>query len=270
MTRDTVPPMTRRERRAQARLERPAGPRGRQSRRQAPRPVWQSPAVMVTVAAVVIGIAIIAFARPGAPSNEGELNVPATSYSAELTDGETLGSSSAPVVLQLYSDFQCPACKVFVTQQLPSLVNEFVKPGILRIEARDLDFLGSGRPNESQELAAGAACAAEQDRYWQFHDYVFWNQLRENQGDYTSGFITRIADASGVDRTAWDACFAREDVRPPIVARTSAATADGISSTPTLVVNGQRMVGVPKYDDLATLIRQQAASPAPSTAPTAP
>jgi protein-disulfide isomerase len=218
---------------------------------------------MVTVAAVAIGIAVIAFARPPGTDSGAELNVPATSYAADLTDGETMGSAAAPVVLQLYSDFQCPACKIFVTQLLPSLVNDFVKPGTLRIEARDLDFLGRGKPNESQELAAGAACAAEQDRYWQFHDYVFWNQLRENAGDYGAAFINRIADASGVDRAVWDACFARDDVRPPIVARTSAAVADGISSTPTLVVNGQRMVGVPKYDELANLIRQLA-SPAPT------
>jgi protein-disulfide isomerase len=266
MSRDTVPPMTRRERRAQARLERPAAPRNRPTRRQQPKPMWQSPVVMVTGAALLLGIAVIAFARPPASNNGAELNVPATSYTADMTDGDTMGSASAPVVLQLYSDFQCPACKAFVTQLLPSLVNDFVKPGTLRIEAQDLDFLGRGNPNESQELAAGAACAAEQDRYWQFHDYVFWNQLRENQGDYTKAFIERIADASGVDRTAWDACFARNDVRPPIAARTSAAVADGISSTPTLVVNGQRSVGVPKYDDLATQIRQLASSPAP-TAP---
>jgi protein-disulfide isomerase len=256
--------MTRRERRAQARLERPAGSRGGPARRQQPRPVWQSPVVMVTGAAILIGLAVIVFARPPASDGGGELNVPATSYSADLTDGETLGSSTAPVVLQLYSDFQCPACKVFVTQLLPSLVNDFVKPGTLRIEARDIDFLGSGQPNESQELAAGAACAAEQDRYWQFHDYVFWNQLRENKGDYSAAFIARIADASVLDRAAWDTCFARDDVRPPIAARTKAAVADGISSTPTLMVNGQRLVGVPKYDELATLIRQLASSPAPT------
>ena len=226
--------------------------------------MWQSPVVMVTGAAVLIGLAVIAFARPPAADNGSELNVPATSYAADLTDGETLGSSSAPVVLKLYSDFQCPACKAFVTQLLPGLVNDFVKPGTLRIEAMDIDFLGRGSRNESQELAAGAACAAEQDRYWQFHDYIFWNQLRENQGDYSKAFIERIADASGVDRAAWDACFAGNDVRPPIAARTSAAVADGVSSTPTLVVNGQRVVGVPKYDDLANLIRQLAASPAPS------
>jgi protein-disulfide isomerase len=143
------------------------------------------------------------------------------------------------------------------------LVREFVVPGTLRIEARDIDILGQGTPNESLELAVGAACAAPQDRYWQFHDYVFWNQGRENLGDHDAAFITGIADAVGVDRAAWDACVALPDARTATTARTSAALAQGINSTPTLVINGQQFVGVPNYDQLADVIRQLAESPGP-------
>ena len=262
MPREAVPPMSRRERRAQARFDRPAAPRNRPARRP-PRPVWQSPVVLVTATAVLIGLAIIAFARPPAPT-AAELITPPTSYSADLVNGETLGASSAPVVMEVYSDFQCPACKLFVTQQLPLLVSEFVRPGTLRIEARDIDILSGTAQNELLELAAGAACAAPQGKYWQFHDYVFWNQGSENQGDHSAAFIAGIADAVGVDRVAWDACLAKPATRTQITARTGTALAAGIQSTPTLVVNGQAITGVPDYNQLAALIRQLAASPAPS------
>jgi protein-disulfide isomerase len=220
--------------------------------------------VLVSVVAVLIGIGIIAFARPSPVSPGAELITPPNTYPAALVDGEVVGAKDAPVVLELYSDFQCPACRQFVTQQLPRLMTEFVQPGILRIEARDIDILGTGTPNESLELAAGAACAAEQDRYWQFHDSVFWNQGRENNGDHDAAFIGRVADAAGVDRMAWDVCFAKPDARTAVTSTTSAALALGINSTPTLVLNGQQFVGVPNYDQLATLIRQIAASAAPT------
>lgn len=262
MNRGNVPPNSRRERRAQTRLQRPAADRHRSTRHRT-RPAWQSPVVLVSVAAVVIGIAVIAFAGPPAATS-AELVKPPSSYPAALVDGETLGASTAPVVLELYSDFQCPACRTFVTQHLQFLLREFVEPGTLRIEARDIDILGRGTPNESLELAAGAACAASQDRYWQFHDYVFWNQGRENQGDHDAAFIASVADAVGLDRAAWDACVAQPDARTATTARTSAALAQGINSTPTLVINGQAYVGVPSYDQLAALIRQLAASPEPS------
>jgi protein-disulfide isomerase len=263
MSREATPPIGRRERRALARMERPAAP-PRRSVNRAPKPVWQSPVVLVSIAAVLIGIAVIAFVRPSEPAPGQELVTPPTSYAGVPVKGEVLGAATAPVVLELYSDFQCPACRLFVTQQLARLVSDFVQPGILRIEARDIDILGQGTPNESLELAAGAACAAAQDRYWQFHDYVFWNQGRENRGDHSAAFIATVADAAGVERVAWDACFAQPDARTPITSRTNAAIGAGINSTPTLVVNGQSFTGVPDYDQLAALIRQLAPSPAPS------
>ena len=153
---------------------------------------------------------------------------------------------------------------MFITEQLPRLLTDFVRPGVLRIESKDIDVLGQGQPDESLELGAGARCVAEQDRYWQFHDLVFWNQGRENRGDHDAAFIARVADQATLDRTGWEACLARADVRQSIRDQTASARAAGISSTPTLRINGQVSVGVPDYDRLAALIGHLAASAAPA------
>lgn len=275
MSRPTPAPQSRRERRANARLDRQPKVRNRPMR--PPTPAWRSPAVLVTAAALIVGAVLVAIALPKEESNGDFLRIPATTYEAGLARGEVLGSDAAPVVIQLYSDFQCPACKTFVTGQLGALTQEFVRPGTVRIEARDIAFLGTGSFDESLELAVGARCAAEQDRYWQFHDLVFWNQGRENRGDHSAAFIGRVADQAGLDRPAFDACIARADVRQAIEAQTTTALGAGIQSTPTLVVNGQSVIGVPDYAELAALIRQLAgdgsADPsgaAPSGAATAP
>jgi len=220
---------------------------------------------LVSAAAVVIGAVLIFLALPKLADRGGDLIFPPGDYPATLVRSDVVGSATAPVVIELYADFQCPACKVFVTDQLHRLVDEFVVPGTVRIEAKDIAFLGRGTPDESLELAAGAACATEQDRYWQYHDLVFWNQGRENKGDHSADFIGRVATAAGIDRAAWDACLARSDIRATITSRTSTAIAQGVNRTPTLLVNGQSIVGVPKYDELATMIRTMAAS-APSAA----
>ena len=223
--------------------------------------------VVVSVAAVVIGIGIVAFALPKATPRD-ELRVPPTAYDAALVNGSVLGSAAAPVAIELYADFQCPACRVFVTTQLERLTEDFIKPGTARIETHDIAFLGKGSFDESLELAVGAACAADQGRYWQFHDLVFWNQGRENRGDHDATFIAQVADQAMVDRTAWDSCVAADQHRKAIRSETSKAAGAGINSTPTLVVNGERMIGVPDYDSLANLIRRQAGeTAAPSPAP---
>jgi protein-disulfide isomerase len=223
---------------------------------------------LVSASAVVLGAALIFLALPKLSTRGGELIAPPSDYPAGLISADVIGAATAPVVIQLYADFQCPACRLFVTDELHRLVDEFVIPGIARIEARDVAVLGRGSPDESVELAAGAACASEQGRYWEFHDLVFWNQGRENKGDHSAEFIARVADAAGVDRASWDACLARSDVRPAITSRTGSAAAQGINRTPTLVVNGQAVVGVPDYDQLAGLIRSMAtAAPAASDNP---
>ena len=67
-----------------------------------------------------------------------------------------------------------------------------------------------------------------------------------------------------VDRGAWDACVAGDDQRTAIRSETARALGAGIASTPTLVINGEPMVGVPSYADLAARIRSHAGEPAAS------
>jgi len=252
---------TRRERRAAARLERV--PKHRSRARSANRSALRSPMVLVTLAAVAIGLGVVAFALPKEAPRE-ELRMPPTSYEAGLADGDVLGAADAPVLLEVYADFQCPACRLFVTTQLERLTNDFVRPGFVRIQARDIAILGRGSFDESLELAVGAACAAQQDRYWQFHDLVFWNQGRENRGDHDAGFVAQVADQAMGDRSAWDACVAGDEQRDAIRSATAQALGAGIGSTPTLVVGGERIVGVPDYEQLAAKIRAQAGIPVAS------
>jgi protein-disulfide isomerase len=248
------------------RQERPQRPRPRPSRRPV-RPAWQSPFAIVTVAALAVAIAIIVLNQKPSSAPTGGLTVPPFTYPAAIVDGTNLGPADAPVVMAVYSDFQCPICGRLVREQLASLITRFVEPGTLRIEAHDIPILGRGTPDESVELATGARCAADQGRYWTFHDYVFWNQQNENQGDYSADFIRSIASASGLDLTAWDACVAGTDARAAVKKDAAAALAAGINSTPRISLNGSTPVaGLP---DAATLISEiqaleSAASPSAS------
>lgn len=268
MSRPT-PPASRRERRAQARYERPVAARRKPTRKTGQRPAWQSPVVLTSVGAVLVGILLVAFAGGIFGGGTKNLVMPPTSYAGVTQTDESVGAATAPVVIQVFSDFQCPACKLFVTTELPSLLTDFVKPGLVRIESKDIDIIDGRSGTESLRLAVGAACAAEHDKYWDFHDLVFWNQGRENRGDHSAEFIARVATAAELDMTAWNACISRADVAQAVVTRTTDAAAAGIKSTPTLVINGQGQVGVPSYDQLHTLITQLLASysPGPSTAP---
>lgn len=275
-----TPPVSRRDRRARARGaaidpqrrpgSRPGGPRPPQAKPAG----WRSPIVLFSLGGV--GLAIVLVVLAGALDLFGgtkELRSAPTVYSAELTDGETMGSPTAPVTIRVWSDFQCPACKAFVTTELPNLVTTYVMTGVVRIVAEDIDIIDRNKAGESLELAAGAACAAKQDKYWQFHDLVFWNQGRENKGDHDKAFIDAVAAKAGLDMTAFQACFPDQGIRTTILTRTQdALTKEGVQSTPTLFINDTKLEGVPQYSQLVAVIEQEAAkasqSPAASPAPT--
>ncbi|MEW5992085.1 MAG: thioredoxin domain-containing protein [Chloroflexota bacterium] len=273
MTHEPNQPLTRRERRSLERRDRPIRDRSRAATRRPPRrPAWQSPFVLVSAAALVVAVAIIVLnQKPTTPVDTGgELFNPPMTYSTDIVDGDAMGLAGAPVVMEVWSDYQCPVCGRLVREQYPTLKSQFVDTGILRIQARDIAFLGGGERDESLELAAGAMCAARQDRYWTFHDYVFWNQGRENAGDYSATFVASVANRSGVSRSEWDACMESDDVRNEVRSATQQALGAGINATPTIALNGGTPVsGLPNAAQLIAQIQALAAGQTPAPVPTA-
>ena len=175
MTRQPTPPPSRRERRELDRRDRPLRDRARTpARRRTARPAWQSPFVLVSAAALVIGIVIVVLnQKPSSSASTSDLITPPLTYAADIVDGQTLGRASAPVLLEVWADFQCPVCGRFDREELGTIKTQLVDTRLLRIQAHDLAFLGQGDRDESLELAAGARCASDQGRYWPFHDLVY-------------------------------------------------------------------------------------------------
>ncbi len=183
MSTPSTPHLSRRERRALER--RSTASRPRPGPTTVPRSVWRSPLVIVTAAAFllmagVLAVLIATSSSGGAPATISIVQPPATGIN-EYADGEAIGPADAPVVLEVYADYQCPWCGRFARETLPGLVRTYVAAGQLRIEERAIAFLGTGSPDESLDAAAAAACAAPAGKYWTFADYLVWNQSGENE-----------------------------------------------------------------------------------------
>jgi protein-disulfide isomerase len=257
MSKTSPSTQSRAERRASERARRRADQR---SRAAAGTPAWRSPVGLVTIAGLLGGALLLAVVflvqRPGVPSGPAvDLTAPPNPTPVSLADGTSLGQASAPVTMETWVDFQCPACGSFATNTLPSLVRDFIEPGILRLTSHEVAILDRGSSTESADAAAAAGCAAEQDLYWPAHDWLFANQAGENRGAFRREVLDAIAARVGLDRAAFSACL--DSGRYQATARAEAAAA-GIGSTPTLRVGGEEIRGVPAYEALAALIRQQA------------
>ena len=158
-------------------------------------------AVLVVVAIVVSsGGSNGAKSRPGAAQKAATGTIPGQKESAEMLagipqSGIHLGSPSAPVRLVEFADLQCPFCREYTLQTLPQLVQDYVRSGKVRMEFRDLAFLGK----DSVTAGRHAAAAGEQDKLWNFIDVFYYNQGEENSGYVTPSFLHSIDKAAGVD-----------------------------------------------------------------------
>jgi protein-disulfide isomerase len=195
------------------------------------------------------------------------LNPPLSYAPIALADGRALGKADAPVTLDVWSDYQCPACEQYATLVEPVLIRTYVANGTLRIVDHDAAFQGAKSSSayaESVEPAAGARCAAEQGRFWPFHDWLFANQVGENEGAFRDERLRAIATAAGLDVVAWDACRATGQQQAAVRAETKQGTDQGINATPTMYLNGQSIVGLHSAADLGALIDAAVAAPSPS------
>jgi protein-disulfide isomerase len=209
------------ERRAREAAERRASQRRR---------AWRQLAAVALAASVIVA-AMIAVGDATRPDRAPATPAAAAASAARLDGieqrGIALGSSSAPVTVIEFADLQCPFCADFDRDQLPAIIDRYVRTGKVRLELRLLAFLGE----DSVTGARAAASAAERNRLWQFADRFFVLQGTENSGYVTDDFLRRIDPASvGADAAAGDRAIA---------AAQAEAARFAIRSTPSFVVGGK-------------------------------
>ena len=228
--------------------------------------IWVTAAVGL-VGIVMIGALLVFQGSAPKSVDVASLQAPISQVPSDLTDGRTLGKADAPVTLEVWSDYQCPVCGQFAELVEPSLIRTYVANGTLRIIDHDAAFQGARAAtayDESVEAGAGARCAAEQNLYWPFHNWLFANQVGENQGAFRDERIRAIATAAGLDVVAWDACRATGEQQAAVRAETQQAVAGGVNATPTMHLNGQVIVGLRSAAELGAMIEAAAAVPTPS------
>src|SRR5919201_3597238 len=200
------PRPTRQQRREAARAERVEAERAQAAAAQRRRRLLTLGGVLAA-AAVIVVVAVVASGGGGDnPSDRPQAAqqtsgaIPGQKESSEMLadipqQGIYLGKANAPVRLVEFADLQCPYCREYSLQVLPQLVQDYVRSGKVRMEFRNLAFLG----NDSVTAGRAASAAARQDRLWNFVDVLYFNQGEENSGYVTSQFLDGIYKGAGVE-----------------------------------------------------------------------
>ena len=239
----TEPKQTKQQRREAARAARVEAERAQAAVAQRRRRLMTLGGVLAAAAAVVVVAIVVsggggnkASDRPQAAQTSSGA-IPGQKESAEMLAGIPqkgiyLGKTDAPVRLVEFADLQCPICREYSLQSLPTLVQDYVRTGKVRMEFRNLSFLGP----DSITAGRAAAAAAQQNKLWNFADVLYFNQGEENSGYVTPQFIDRINKAAGVDSAEADAFAKSAASQEPLAAANTMANQFGVNATPTILV----------------------------------
>jgi protein-disulfide isomerase len=150
----------------------------------------------------------------------------------------TLGAANAPVTLIQFEDMQCPICREYQEDGFSGVVDEYVRPGKVRLRFGGLAFLGP----DSEKALSHVLAAGKQNKLWQYVDALYANQGAENSGWVTDELLERLAGDVGLDWARLQQDAASSEVKQE--ARVSAAEAARLQvpGTPSFFVqigNGQ-------------------------------
>lgn len=227
--------------------------RERQSRRRR----QQRVTLVLIIAGVVLVVAFLALLPSLAPV--GNLVIP-DAYDYPSPDDHAMGDPKAPVVIEEFSDFQCPFCRRFHDDTLPRIVEDYVRQGKVYFIYRHFPVVDRNDPaQESHAAAIAAVCAGRQNRFWDYHDVLFANQNAENAGDYTERRLQAMADGIGLEMGAFNACLASADAAAAVAADSLFALESTLSSTPSFLINGNPLIGAQPYEAFQAAIEAELA-----------
>lgn len=163
--------------------------------------------------------------------------------------GVVVGSPDALVEVVEFADFECPGCGYFATVEEPDIMARLVATGEIRFRFLDLPL---DIHRNAVAAHAAAACANEQNKFWEMHDGIFRNQERWNTQATQNprAPLKQIAKDVGLDVGAWEDCFDSGRVLPQIAANRREAERLRVASTPSFKIGDQIIPGSLSYDQM--------------------
>ncbi|MDP9822085.1 DsbA family protein [Nocardioides massiliensis] len=210
--------------------------------------------VLVLVAGGAITAAVIAGQRTA--------NAPAETPPNLSADGAVvLGNPDAETVLQVVEDFQCPACGQFEAVMGDKL-DELSERDDLRVEFRGIAFLDRASSTEYSSRALNAAvCTVEdgEDVWRQMHAALFANQPSEGGAGLDDATLIDLAVDAGADEDRVSDCIEDRSYDKWVEQTTDATFDEGITGTPTVLLNGDK-VDISTPEDLEKLVDEAVAA----------
>lgn len=192
----------------------------------------------------------------GAPTQPSQVK-------ASADDDPLLGDKNAPVEIIEFSDYQCPFCRKFWTETLPSIKAEYIDTGKVKFVYRDFP-LTSIHP-AAEPAAEAANCVREKggdEAYFKMHDKIFQEGNVLDGGDPITGPVRGTAQFGATELKKWaqeigydiGSCLDSGKYKSEVQKDLSDATSAGGQGTPYFVINGKPLSGAQPFSAFKQVI----------------
>ena len=197
----------------------------------------------IVAAAAVVAIVIVV-AGSGSSSQQTTTASEATAgsgreavstFAAVPQRGDTLGKASAPATLTVFEDPQCPFCRQWNIDTLPTVVDNYVRTGRIKVVYRGVIVIGE---NSLVGLAAEYA-AGQQNKLWQMTEALYERQGDENSGWLTTAVVRDAAREIGLSPAKVVVAMKSAGVASAIQQSVNEARSLRINGTPTFAIQKQ-------------------------------
>jgi protein-disulfide isomerase len=210
----------------------------------------------IALAVIMVGGTLAAFlpssSNPTNSSNSSSNNqnpneIIQKLYNPVVQNASALGSSMADITIIEFADYQCQSCAKFYREVRDDILRNFVNTGQVRFLFKDF-IVNNDMPttttttstsvDEASKIAAEASyCAAEQGKYWEYHNKLYQNTENENIQWVTIDKLKQIANNAGIGNLMqFSDCLESHKHSKTVNENDNLARSIGLQSTPTFIL----------------------------------
>ena len=169
----------------------------------------------------------------------------------------SLGTPGATAVLVVFSDFQCPHCKLEAQMLRQNLIANY--PTQVRLYF--IDFPIEQLHPWAKMAAIGGRCVFRQDpgAFWEYHDWIFGHQETITPENLKEIALIWAKDRKDIDSLQLGRCMDQKETEKDVDGELAEGRALHIEGTPTMFVNGRRIPNAMAWEDLKATIDNEIA-----------
>jgi protein-disulfide isomerase len=209
--------------------------------------------VAVLLIAGLVGYGVLAGQEK---STAGKLTTP----SVAVDQGTAFAVGSGPVTIDLYEDFMCPICHQFETQS-GATIQQLVSANKVTVRYHPVAILdrSSNGTEYSTRAAGAAAAAAEGGKFIEYHDVLYQNQPAEGSDGLSNAKLIDLGKSVGLSSASFADAINNKTYTAWAGKVTDTFSARGYTGTPTVLVAGKQLTGVPTPAALTKAVNDAAA-----------